>query len=174
MAQKDKLVADIKDLKNQFAAKKQELESLAANFDKWERQYNLFQAFLAMLLGSPSVDSSLKNLISLLQELAQSGWAVTKTTDELRGYFVSMVMGDYLKCFHCKACGCKLIVNKRPLYKTFSNYYECPSCHTSFGVEADDILQIRNIQEENETLKPLKVFLSIACDICGAFSTTRR
>jgi transcription elongation factor Elf1/FtsZ-binding cell division protein ZapB len=179
--EKDKLAVDIDDLKKQFDAEKKKLESLGENFGKWERQYNLFQGFMAMLAGSPSIDTSLKNLISLLQELAQSGWTLTKTLDELRGYFVSTVMGDYLKCYHCKNCGAKFIVNKRPLYKTLSNYYECPSCHTSFGVEADDsflkamvsnaqlddILQIRNIQEENETLKPLKVFLGITCDICG-------
>ena len=64
---KEKLTADIDELTNEFSEKKKKLQLLADNLGKWERQYNLFQGFIAMLVGSPSVDTSLKNLISLLQ-----------------------------------------------------------------------------------------------------------
>jgi len=181
MLGKNKLVSGIEDLKKQFGAEKKKLESVAANVGKWERQYNLFQGFLAMLVGSPSAGTSLKSLISLLEELDKSGWVMTKTLDDLRGYFVRTIMGDYLKCYHCKVCGAKFVVNKEPHYKSIGNYNECPSCHTYFGVEPDDtflkamisdaqfddILRIRDIQKENDTLKPLEAFLSVACEICG-------
>jgi len=94
---KKHLMADIDDLTTEFAEHKEKLQLLADNFGKWERQYNLFQGFITMLLGSPSVDTSLKNMISLLQELTESGWVITKKSDELRSLFVRTVMGDYLK-----------------------------------------------------------------------------
>ncbi len=179
--EKDKLVSGIADLKKQFDAEKKKVELVAANVAKWERQYNLFEGFLAMLLTSPSVMSSHKNLSNLLEELISSGWAMTKTPDQLRGYFVRTVMGDYLKCFRCKACGNKFIVNKEPYYSSISNYYECPACHTSSGVEPDDsflkamvseellkdIVKAGDIQKENDTLKPLEAFFNIHCEICA-------
>lgn len=179
--EKQHLQSDIGDLNKQFDEQKKKFEALAANFAKWERQYHLFQSFIAMLLSSPSVDTSLESLISLLEELRKSGWAITKTLDDLRGHFVSTLMGDYLKCFRCKVCGARFMVNKEPYYKTFSNYYECPSCHTSYGVEPYDSFlkamiseeQMENIAlvektlKENKALEPLKVFLNLPCEICG-------
>lgn len=111
----------------------------------------------------------------------KSGWLVNKEVADLRGYFLKTVIGDYLKCYCCKACSAKFIVNKEPRYKSLMNYYQCPSCHASYGAEPDDsflkamvseaqfneILQIRNIKKENYTLKPLKPFLNVACEICG-------
>lgn len=178
---KDKLTADIDELTNEYSEHKKKLQSLGDNFGKWERQYNLFQDFIAMLLGSPSVDTSLKNLISLLQELSESGWVITKNTDELRSYFVSTIMGDYLKSFHCKVCGAKFVVNRKPYYQSISNYYQCPACHASFGVEPDDtflkvmvseeqmenIILVEETLKENKALEPLKAFLDVPCEICG-------
>jgi len=178
---KKKLLADINGLNSQFNEQKAKLQSLAESLGKWERQYNLFQGFMAMLVGSPSVDSSLRSLVSLLQELAISGWMVTKNADDLRSHFVRTVMGDYLKCFHCKVCGAKFMVNKEPHYKSTSNYYECPSCHTSHGVEPDDsflramvseeqmanIVLVEKTLKENQAMEPLKVFLNLPCEICG-------
>lgn len=83
---KEKLLADIDDLTNEYGEQKKKLQLLADALDRWERQYNLFQSFIAMLLGSPSAEISLKSLISLLQELTESGWAMTKNTDELRAF----------------------------------------------------------------------------------------
>lgn len=177
---KKKLIADTNDLSNQYNNQKAKLQSLVDNFGKWERQHNLFQGFLTMLVGSPSVDSSLKILTSLLQELAVSGWALTKTADDLRSHFVRTIMGDYLKCFRCNACGAKFMANRQPRYKSIANYYQCPCCHTSRGEPDDSFLkamvseeQIENIiiaektLEENEALRPLKAFLDVPCEMCG-------
>jgi regulator of replication initiation timing len=178
---KNKLIAGIHDLNNQFNDQKIKLQSLVESFGKWERQYNLFQSFLAMLVASPSVSSSLKSLISLMQELATSGWAITKNAEDLRSHFVHTIMGDYLKCFRCKACGARFMVNKEPHYKSISNHYQCPSCYNSHGVEPDDsflkamvseeqmenIILLEKTLKENEVLKPLKAFQDVPCEICG-------
>lgn len=178
---KEKLIADIDELTNEYSEQKKKLQSLADNFGKWERQYNLFQGFIAMLLGSPSVDTSLRSLISLLQELIESGWMITKNTDELRSYFISTIMGDYLKSFQCKVCEAKFVVNREPYYQSISNYYQCPACHASFGVEPNDsfvkamvseeqmenIILMEETLKENKALEPLKAFLNVPCEICG-------
>ncbi len=177
---KKKLTADIGDLSNQFNNDKTRLQLLADNVGKWERQYNLFQGFMAMLVGSPSIDSSLKNLVALLQELDVSGWTVTKKADDLRSHFVRTIMGDYLKCFRCDACGAKFMADRQPRYKSIGSNYLCPSCHSS-QVEADDsflkamvsegqsdnIVIARKTLEENEALRPLKAFWDVPCEICG-------
>ena len=178
---KDKLLAEIEGLKKQFEAEKARVEGVAARVGKWERQYKLFESFVGMLAGSPSVDSSLKGLISLFEELDKSGWITAKLPEDLRAYFLSKVIGDYLKCFRCKTCGARFIVNKQPQYKGIGINYHCPVCWASSGIEPDDaflkamvseaklqdILTVRDIQEENDALRPLKPFLSVPCEICG-------
>ena len=177
---KEKLTADIDHLTNEYAEQKEKLQSLADNFGKWERQYNLFQGFIAMLLSSPSAEISLKSLISLLQELTESGWAVTKDTDELRSLFVHTVMGDYLKCFRCDACGAKFITNKKPKYQSIGSGYYCPACHNWYAVKEDDsflkalvsekqsedIQYLEKLLEEYEVIKSFKAFLNVPCEIC--------
>ena len=177
---KKKHTADLDDMANECAEKKKKLQSLADNIGKWERQYNLFQGFIAMLLGSPSADTSLKSLLSLLQELTESGWAVTKDTDELRSLFVHTVMGDYLKCFRCDACGAKFITNKKAEHKLLGGDYYCPVCHYWHAVKEDDSFlramvseeKLQDIQyteellNENEILKPFKAFLNMPCEVC--------
>lgn len=178
---KGKLIADIKSLRSQYEEQNTEVQELAGKFGKWERQYILFQGFLAMLFGSPSVTTSLESLISLLQQLAKTGWAATKKADDLRGHFVRVVMGDYLQSFHCTACGAKFMVNNESHYKGISSYYQCPSCHTSYGLkpddsflramvsekQLDDIILVEKVFKENEALRPLTAFLDVTCEICG-------
>ena len=110
---------------------------------------------------------------------------MSKNADEMRSLFIRTVMGDYLKCLRCKICGAKFIVNKEPRYKSISNYYQCPSCHTSCGVEPDDSFlkamvseeqlentqRIKEVLKENKVLKPLKAFLDVPCEICGELIT---
>lgn len=90
------------------------------------------------------------------------------------------IMGDYLKCFHCIVCGARFIVNKGPRYKSISNYYQCPSCHTYYGVEPADSFLKAMVSEErvestvlveetlkaNGALEPLKAFLNVPCEMC--------
>jgi hypothetical protein len=134
-----------------------------------------------MVLSSPSVSTSVKNLADLFENLDKTGWTVAKTPEDLRGHFVRTVMGDYLKCFRCKSCGARFITNAEPYYSSTANFYVCPCCHYALWVEPDDtflkalvpgaqfndILTISDIKKENDTLKPLKPFLNIACEICG-------
>lgn len=178
---KEKFIADIDDLTNEYSEQKKKLQSLGDNFGKWERQYNLFQGFIAMLIGSPSAETSLKSLISLLQELTESGWVITKDADELRSLFVHTVMGDYLKCFRCDACGAKFITNKKAEHKFLGGDYYCPVCHYWHAVKEDDsflkaMVSEKKLQDtryvgellnENEVLKPFKAFLNVPCEICG-------
>lgn len=177
---KNKLTSRIDGLNKKYSAGKKKVESIAAKVSKYGRQYKLFEGFLAMLVTSPSVNTSLKNLIALLQELTDTGWALTATSDEMRNLFVGKIMGDHLKCFRCKGCGTKFITNREPKDGIYSKFYICPSCHTSYMVEPDDsflkamvsekqlgdIVTAGELKEENEILKPLKPFLDVTCDIC--------
>lgn len=178
---KCKLNSQINGLNKKYFSEKKKLESIAAKVSKWEGQYELFEGFLAMLVTSPSVSTSLKNLSDLLQELANSGWALTTTPEEMRGLFVSKIMGDYLKCFQCKGCGAKFITNREPKGGIYSKFYMCPSCHTSYQVEPDDsflkvmvsekqlddITTAGELKKENDILRPLKPFFQVTCEICG-------
>jgi predicted RNA-binding Zn-ribbon protein involved in translation (DUF1610 family)/myosin heavy subunit len=100
------------------------------------RQYELFQGFLAMVTSSPSVTRSIGALLGSF-EMAASGWKTVKRADELRTLFIRAIMGDYLKSFRCRSCGASFIINREPSNK-YSNYYQCPSCHSSSGVKPDD------------------------------------
>lgn len=178
---KCKLNSQINGLNNKYFSEKNKLESIAANVSKWERQYKLFEGLIAMLVTSPSVDTSLKSLIALLEELVDPGWALTKTPDEMRGFFVSKIIGDHLKCFRCKGCGAKFITNREFKGGIYSKFYMCPSCHTSYQVEPDDsflklmvseqqfddIIIAGELKKENDILIPLKPFLNVICEICG-------
>jgi hypothetical protein len=69
----------------------------------------------------------------------------------------------------------KFIVNREPHYKSLGNYYQCPSCHTFYGVEPEDSFLKAMVSEEqmanfvlvektlkvNEALGPLKAFLNV-------------
>lgn len=170
----------LKRLDKKYVAQKKRIDSLDAKVKKFERQYRLFESFLAMLITSPSVDTSLKTVIALLQELTDSGWALSATPDQMRDLFVSNIMGYHLKSFRCKGCGAKFITNIGPK-GTHSGFYICPSCYNSYHVgpdnsfleamvsekQLDDIFTAAKLKEENDILKPLKPFLEIPCKICG-------
>jgi predicted RNA-binding Zn-ribbon protein involved in translation (DUF1610 family) len=144
------------------------------------RQYELFCGFMAMVGGSPSVTESLSFLIGIFQQLKEPGWNIAKNAEEMRGIFVRLVMGKYLKSFRCDACGAKFITNQKLKAKSFGNDYYCPVCHFSFGVKADnsflkalvsekqlkDTLNVEQMLEEYEVLKPFKAFLDAPCEIC--------
>lgn len=178
---RDQLFIEVMDAQQELSQQKTKLKSLANKVEQYGRQYELFQGFLAMVVGSPSVTGSIETLIAIFQKLCGEGWQTSKKADDLRSLFVRTILGDYLKCFCCKVCGAKFMVNKEPRYKSISNYYECPSCHTPRGVEPDDSFlkamvseeQMDNtrrtaeVQKENDALKPLKVFLNLPCEICG-------
>ena len=102
-----------------------------------------------------------------------------RKADDLRTLFVRTTMGDFLRCFRCDSCGAQFMVNKEP-NKHFLNYYGCPVCHMS-EVRANDLFlkamvsgkQLENtrwaqqVQKENDSLRPFKIFFDVPCCICG-------
>lgn len=180
-ATSNKLAGQIDDMKAKVKSYQSQLQSLYNEIKVHSYQHDLFCGFMAMVAESPSVTDSIDTLIASFQKVKEPGWYLPKNADEIRSLFVRRVMGDYLKCFHCKVCGAKFMVNKEPHYKSISNYYQCPSCHTSYGVEPDDsflkamvsekqmenIILVEDTLKENETLGPLKAFLNVPCEICG-------
>jgi hypothetical protein len=178
---RDKVSAQIKAVEQKLSQQGNELQLLSHQVEQYGRQYALFESFLAMVVGSPSVTSSIETLIAMFQKLSGEGWQTSKNVDDLRSLFVRTILGDYLKCFRCDSCGARFIVDKEPHYKFYDNRYYCPACHSSFGVKQDDSFikamvseeQLENtrlvveFQKENDALKPLKVFLDLPCEICG-------
>jgi hypothetical protein len=178
---RDKLTAGVKTIQDQLAIKVKQLELLTERAKEYGHQYELFEDFVAMLTSSPPVTESVKTLIALFQNLLDQGWSTSRTAEDLRSIFVQNVMGDYLKCFRCDSCGARFIVNKEPHHKYYSDFYQCPACHLSLSVKADDmflkamiseqqmenICRVETLQQENKALQPLKVFLNLPCEVCG-------
>jgi hypothetical protein len=176
----DNLIAENLDMKNKLDQQKKQLQLQSERIEHQNRQFRLFEGFLAMLVGSPSVTKSMESLIASLQMLLNSGWQAVEKADELRSHFIRTVMGDYLKCFRCLNCGASFMVNNEPHYKYFSNYYECPACHFHHKVIADDsflkamvsesqmenVRRVEEFQKENDTLKPFKLFFDLPCEVC--------
>jgi len=177
---RDKLFTEVTDVESKLGRQKKQLQSHSERVRQYGRQFDLFEGFLAMVAGSPSVTSSIEALIASFKELLDSGWPTSKNADDLRSLFVRTVMGDYLKCFRCDSCGAMFLVNKEPHYRYTSNYYVCPACHYHRAREDDcfikamvseeqleNIRRVEELQKENEVLKPVKVFLNLPCEVCG-------
>ena len=178
---KNNLSKQVQSLNSQSHEKRGQLQSLLDNIDHYKSQYDLFEGFLAMVVGSPSVTSSLEALIAIFQKLAGENWHTSHNTTELRSLFVSKVMGDYLKCYRCDSCGARFIVNKELGRKFNVISYKCPACHFIYQVTEDDsflkamvseeqmenVYRLQQVLKENEALKPLKVFLNLPCEVCG-------
>jgi predicted RNA-binding Zn-ribbon protein involved in translation (DUF1610 family) len=157
-----------------------QLQSIEDKINEFGHQFELFCGFLAMVNGSPTVTESIDKLIVLFQTLKEPDWYSLKTPEGLRSLFVNQVLGDYLKCFHCKNCGAKVIVNKPPYKKGFGYGYKCPSCHLGSYIVADDSFlkamaskqqledteSLIKVKKEYDTLLPFKAFLNAPCEVC--------
>lgn len=177
---RDELARTVHDMSITFDSYQDQLKSLANQIKSRSFQYELFCSFMAMVAESPSVTNSIDTLIALFQTLKDPGWYLPKNADEMRSYFIRIVIGDYLKCFRCKVCGVKFMVNKEPHYKSVAHYYLCPSCYATYGVEPDDSFlkamvsekQVENIThteqvvKENEMLGSFKAFFNVPCEMC--------
>lgn len=162
-----------KDVKNRLREKSEQLGALG-------RQYELFCGFAAMVNGSSSVTESTDTLIALFEQLKDCGWYLSQSAEEMRGLFIRVTMGDYLKSFRCDYCGSKFMTNGKPGSKFQGKYYVCPVCHYMNSVKADDSFlkalvpgrRLEDVQlteellKENEVLRPFKAFLSTPCEIC--------
>ena len=181
MATNSKMLAESKDLDDKLNHQKEQFQEQSKRMKQKDYQYLLFESFIAMVAGSPSVTSSVQDLVTLFRQLLDSGWQASKKLDDLRSLFVRTVMGDYLKCFRCENCGADFIVNRKPYYQGVGSGYHCPSCKLSAPVRADDSFlkaivsdkQLENahrcadIQKENDSLRPFKAFFSLPCEVCG-------
>lgn len=178
---RENLLGEMKELEKKNHEKETEYEVLANKIKQHSYQYELFEGFLAMVVGSPSVTAPIQALIATFRNLSSRSWQSTGKTDDLRSIFVRTVLGDYLNCFRCNACGAKFIVNKDSKYKFFGTGYQCPVCYRQYPVKEDDSFlkamvseeQLKNtrriaeVMKENEALKPLKQFQNIHCELCG-------
>ena len=182
---RDSLVAELEEVGNKNRYQKNQFQQLLIVKKQYTRQYALFEGFLAMVASSPSVIDSLEALINSLKTLLDSGWHSSKGPDELRSHFVRTILGDYLKCFCCANCGATFLVNKKPHYEYFYNYYVCPACHQHSRVEANDsflramvsekqqenVRLIEQLQQEYDALRPFKLFLDLPCEVCKRLMT---
>jgi predicted RNA-binding Zn-ribbon protein involved in translation (DUF1610 family)/FtsZ-binding cell division protein ZapB len=178
--QRDKLSSEVENTQNQLSQKEKRLELQAERILQDDRQYQLFESFLAMVASAPSATTSVEDLIATLKTLLSPGWQTPMKAEDLRSLFIRNIMGDYLKCFHCDNCGASFIVNKEPYFKYYGNFYQCPACHYSPQVKADDsfikamisekqletVRRVEELQKEYETLKPFKALFGFTCEVC--------
>jgi len=177
---KNKHLTEIAQLDSEISAKKSDLDSVSKKEDQHARQYQLFEAFVAMVAGSPSATSSAQVLATTINILC-AGWHASKKPDELRALFVRTVLGDYLKSFRCDYCKAQFMVNKKPHSEYLGNYYMCPACHSPSFVKPDDSFlkamvseeQLENVrraeqlQKELDNSSPFKAFFTLECEVCG-------
>ena len=173
--------AEVQTIRGNIIKEEKELKEIADKVVKYGYQFKLFEGFLAMLLTSPSVSEPLENLTALFNKLVDSGWATSHDAEELRDYFVTEVIGNYIKCFKCDSCGAKFIVNKKPYYSSLHYLYQCPACHAHQNkVKADDSLitalvsnkqldvikSTVKLQEQLDGFTPFKSLFGVTCRMC--------
>ena len=168
-------------LRAQVAEQNGLLEQIEAAVERRGRQYKLFESLVAMLLTSPSREGTLRGLVSYLDKLEQSGWHSVKKPGELKGIFIRVVLGYYLKCFQCGQCGARFILNMQPRYQPLSAPCTCPSCGSATRVKEDEsfleamlspgkednLTREQALQKEIDRIRPLEVFGNIPCATCG-------
>ena len=134
---------------------------------KW--QYEFFELFIAMLLGSPSIGEGaealgrgryehwpLTALGSKIQELAQKGWITSKesTPAQQRGFFSVIVIGSYLHSMRCWKCQTSFIVNRA----SRGSYY-CPVCDSTLTNSDDTFLDLIVSPELRKRLQDARFLL---------------
>lgn len=177
---RDNRINEVKLFDDKLTRQKHLLQLQSNRIEENDRQYHLFESFLAMVVDSPPLPKSIAAIKTLFQTLDDPGWQATKNIDDMRSLFVSTIMGDYLKCFHCENCGASFIVNKELHHKYDGKYHRCPACLDSLTAKPDDTFlkamvsekQLENIrrcveiQAENDSLKPFKLFFGLPCEVC--------
>jgi len=177
-AQKNDLLGSLKATEQKLQEENQRLATVSTNRIKRERQFDLFDGFVAMLVTSPSLGGSLEHVKRLIATLSSEPWQAMKPPDELRSLFLRTIMGDFLRCFHCDNCDASFLVNKELLRST-QDSYTCPACQWPRTRADDSFLkamvsdkQLENVRlaeqldRENSALRPLKPFLELPCAIC--------
>jgi DNA-directed RNA polymerase subunit RPC12/RpoP len=175
---KEVLKTDNADLEGRITRESEQLKALKEQRETKKRQYDLFEALLAMFSGeTPYQDATPEKLASAVQQLAK-GWYAGYPVGALRGVFVISVCGGFLHSLHCTRCGARFIVDRaHNSYIKQKTYYDCPVCGSFATTKPnDDFLKAMSSEEEFnrskalqqklESLKPLEVFLDIPCCVC--------
>ena len=178
---RDNMLREGRAMDDKLTSQRKLLQVQSSRIEQNARQYHLFEGFIAMVVDSSPLPKPIEAIKALFETLEDPGWQPSKNIADLRSLFVSTIMGDYLKCFHCDRCGASFIVNKEPYYKFIYNYYQCPACHSSGTVkpngsflkvmvsekQLENIHRCVEVQKENDSLRPFKVFFDIRCEVCG-------
>ncbi|MFC1958689.1 hypothetical protein ACFLV6_02085 [Chloroflexota bacterium] len=177
---KQRLESKISSINTDLVSTREMVGAEHEKIQQYSRQYDLLLSFLTMLVSSPTASEATETLVSLFQSLSQKVWYSSIPFKELRSLFVTIVMGDFLKCYRCTNCEAQFIINKKPEQKLFT-YYQCPVCRLSSFVTPDDsfftamisegqlenVCRTERVLDENERLKPLERFFEVKCEICG-------
>lgn len=117
MATKSKMLTETKDLDDKLNHQKEQLQDQSKRIKQNDFQYLLFESFIAMVMGSLSVTSSIQALITLFLQLLDSGWQTSKKADDLRSLFVRTVMGELPQVFSLRTLWGKLHCQQRAIWQ---------------------------------------------------------
>ncbi len=137
-----------------------ELSQLLIRINRFRRQYELFQGFLAVLSNSPSANGPIESLIATLHHTVRVWWYSTASIEKQMSYFIEKVFGDYLQSYKCDHCGGSRFMVSRGADKAYAYYRPyCPVCHASNWVKPDDSFLRAMVSEEQleNTYKVLSI-----------------
>jgi len=110
---------------------------LAGLIERGQRQYELFESFVAMVEGASSTTQSIEGLIEMFQWLLESERDKLLEPHQLRDIFVNSVLGGLLGCFRCPNCDSHFALAKGARSKFYRTSLCCPVCHNS-SLSSDD------------------------------------
>lgn len=164
LSEKAALEAEVKGLQSKRAQVQEALGKESRVLDSLEelrrtkqRQYDLFEALLAMFSGgTPYQDATPEKLAAAVLKLAR-GWYAGRPVEEIRGMFISAVCGDYLHSSHCTHCRVRFIADRSPdSYNRYKASYHCPVCGCqSWTGPNDDFLKGLLAEKEFSRCKAL-------------------
>jgi len=184
----DKVIAETKENERKRQDASFEVDRLLIKINRYSRQYELFQGFLAVLSNSPSTNGPIESLMATLQQIARVWWYSSASTEEQMGHFMKYVFGDYLQSYKCDHCGGSRFMVSLGANKAYKYYRpHCPVCHTPFWVKPDDSFikamvsekQLENTYKAEQlmeqtglllkaitVLKPFHVLIDTPCEVC--------
>lgn len=133
------LESDINQRRRQLSALSEQMELVSRTVESKSEQLAVFEGLIAMLGSPPTSGNGMYNLQLLLEYLNSRGWEPlsSQSLDTLRERFVRIIMGEYIHCYTCSACGADFLINELPRNQIMG--YQCPACGM-LGVKANDSL----------------------------------
>lgn len=138
---KAKLLVEIKALGDKLSEQRDQLDRQSERVRRRDYQYHLFESFIAMVEGSPSVTKSIEDLIAMFQWLLESGWDKSLEPNQLRSIFVNNVLGQFVNCSRCTVCDTRFILSKGARSRFHLSHWCCPICHNTKLTGDDSLLQ---------------------------------